>query len=103
MRSGQLGLRYEQGITRLVIRLQRLRVPVVAVITGHCYGAGLLLAAASDIRIATPSSRFGVSVATGCDDIVETVYGSEDFSIGTAPFSAAPPPPGLVTDLRTRQ
>ncbi|MDI9977215.1 hypothetical protein [Rhodococcus sp. IEGM 1307] len=22
----------------------------------------------------------------GCDDIVETVYGSEDFSIGTAAF-----------------
>lgn len=63
MRSGPLGLRYEEGITRPVTRLQRLRVPVVAVITGHCYGAGLLLAAASDIRIATPSSRFGVPVA----------------------------------------
>ncbi|MGW4336411.1 enoyl-CoA hydratase-related protein [Rhodococcus koreensis] len=174
MRSGPLGLRYEQGITRLVTRLQQLRVPVVAVVTGHCYGAGLLLAAASDIRIATPPSHFGVPVAktmgnclsassvsllrdrlgssivsdmlirsraytadqlvqsgfinvlssaetldrdledildgirsaapltlwatketlnrlqhdphADCDDIVETVYGSDDFSIGTAAF-----------------
>ncbi|MEN0137898.1 MAG: enoyl-CoA hydratase-related protein [Rhodococcus sp. (in: high G+C Gram-positive bacteria)] len=63
MRTGALGLRYEQGITRLVTRLQQLRIPVLAVISGHCYGAGLLLAAASDIRIATPGSRFGVPVA----------------------------------------
>ncbi|MFC9550038.1 enoyl-CoA hydratase-related protein [Rhodococcus sp. NPDC056960] len=63
MRTGPLGLRYEQGITRLVTRLRQLRIPVVAVISGHCYGAGLLLAAASDIRIATPTSRFGVPVA----------------------------------------
>ena len=40
--------------------LERLRVPVVAVIQGACLGAGLELAAACDLRIVTHDARFRI-------------------------------------------
>jgi len=39
--------------------LRRCRKPVIAAINGLCYGAGMILAAHADIRIATRSARFG--------------------------------------------
>ena len=57
------GLRYEEQLTGTITRLERLRVPTVAVIRGHCYGGGIVLAAACDIRIASSGSRFGVPIA----------------------------------------
>ncbi|MGW3627586.1 enoyl-CoA hydratase/isomerase family protein [Streptomyces sp. NPDC000880] len=62
-RDGQDGIDYEKSITEVVDRLETVRVPTLAVVTGYCVGAGLLLAAACDLRIATGSSRFGVPVA----------------------------------------
>ncbi len=41
---------------------EKLRCPTVAAIQGFCVGGGLELAAATDIRIATRGSRFGVPV-----------------------------------------
>lgn len=47
-------------------------LPVVARIEGHCYGAGLELAAACDIRVAGPSARFGMQeVRLGIPSVVE--------------------------------
>jgi enoyl-CoA hydratase/carnithine racemase len=40
--------------------LARLRTPVVAAIDGDCLSVGLELALAADIRLATPTSRFGL-------------------------------------------
>ncbi len=37
-------------------------VPVVALIEGHCMGAGMELASCCDIRIATDSARFGAPI-----------------------------------------
>lgn len=37
-----------------------LPVPVVAVVHGHCYGAGLQLACAADFRFTTPDARWSV-------------------------------------------
>jgi enoyl-CoA hydratase/carnithine racemase len=35
-------------------------VPVIAAISGHCYGAGLQLAACADFRITTPDARWAI-------------------------------------------
>jgi enoyl-CoA hydratase/carnithine racemase len=61
--DGQDGVDYEAGITEVVDRLESLPVPTVAAITGYCVGAGLVLAAVCDLRLATASARFGVPVA----------------------------------------
>lgn len=61
--SGDDGVRYEEGITRVVNRLEDVGVPTVAAVGGFCIGGGLALAAACDLRVATRSSRFGVPIA----------------------------------------
>ena len=61
--SGADGVAYEERISEVVDRLEALRVPTIAAIRGYCVGGGLILAAACDLRIATPDSRFGVPVA----------------------------------------
>ncbi|MBC6463887.1 enoyl-CoA hydratase/isomerase family protein [Actinomadura alba] len=62
-RSGADGVAYEERIERIVDRLERVRVPTVAVVRGHCVGGGLAIAAACDLRIATHGSKFGVPIA----------------------------------------
>ena len=61
--SGADGVAYEKRIERIVDRLERVRVPTVAVVRGFCVGGGLALAAACDLRVATSGSRFGVPIA----------------------------------------
>jgi enoyl-CoA hydratase/carnithine racemase len=60
---GEDGVAYEARITRVVNRLEEVTVPTVAAIRGFCVGAGLALAAACDLRLATRSARFGVPIA----------------------------------------
>jgi enoyl-CoA hydratase/carnithine racemase len=62
-RTGEDGIAYEAKVQRVVDRLERVRVPTVAVVQGYCVGGGLVVAAACDLRIATPESRFGVPIA----------------------------------------
>lgn len=47
----------------LMLRLVEARFPVIAAIEGLAYGAGALLAAAADLRIACASARFKVTAA----------------------------------------
>ena len=56
-------LAYESKIGSLVERLESVRIPVIAAIRGACTGGGMSIAAACDLRIATPGSRFGFPVA----------------------------------------
>jgi enoyl-CoA hydratase/carnithine racemase len=61
--DGADGVRYERRVTKIVNRLESVPLATVAVVDGACTGAGLVLAAACDLRIATPASVFGVPVA----------------------------------------
>jgi enoyl-CoA hydratase len=57
------GVAYERRIDAGVDALERLPMPVVAILEGWVVGGGLALAAAADLRLATPDARFGVPIA----------------------------------------
>jgi enoyl-CoA hydratase/carnithine racemase len=61
--SGEDGVEYERRVSDVLEGLTRLRVPTIAVVTGWCVGAGLAVAAACDLRIATHGSRFAIPIA----------------------------------------
>jgi enoyl-CoA hydratase/carnithine racemase len=62
-REGSEGIAYEEKIARIVNRLEDVNVPTVAAIRGYCVGGGLGIASVCDLRIATPSARFGIPIA----------------------------------------
>ena len=57
------GIAYERDGDRRIGRLERVRKPVIAQIQGYAVGGGFRIAAACDLRIATPDARFGVPIA----------------------------------------
>jgi enoyl-CoA hydratase len=57
------GVSYERKLETIVAKLEALRTPTIAAIDGFAAGAGLVLAAACDLRVCTPSARFGVPIA----------------------------------------
>jgi enoyl-CoA hydratase len=61
--SADDGIRYERDGDACIDRLERVRKPVIAQIEGYAVGAGFKIAAACDIRIATPEARFGAPIA----------------------------------------
>ena len=63
VRTEQDALDYEAGGSRLISALESVRVPTIAAIAGACTGAGGAIAAACDLRIATPSARYGFPIA----------------------------------------
>jgi enoyl-CoA hydratase len=62
-RSGDDGIAYEEKMEVTLGGVEALPVPTLAVIEGFAIGGGLAIAAACDLRIATPGSRFGVPIA----------------------------------------
>ncbi|WP_048439918.1 enoyl-CoA hydratase/isomerase family protein [Caenimonas sp. SL110] len=62
-KDGRDGVAYEQRIDECVGPLESLPIPTVALVEGWCVGGGLVIATACDVRIATPSARFGVPIA----------------------------------------
>ncbi len=56
-------LDYERGQNRHIGRVAAVRKPTVALLRGYCTGGGAGIAAACDMRIATPDVRFGVPIA----------------------------------------
>jgi enoyl-CoA hydratase len=73
--SGLTSASARQFITRVhdcCAAVRRCPIPVIARVNGHCYGAGMELAAACDMRIAGMSARFGMpEVKLGIPSVVE--------------------------------
>jgi len=61
--GGEDGVAYEAKLDAYLAAIEALPVPTLAVIEGLAVGGGLAIAAACDLRIATPGSRFGVPIA----------------------------------------
>ena len=62
-RSGDDGIAYEEQLEVVIAKLESIRVATIAAVQGSAVGAGLVLAAACDLRVATPNARFGVPIA----------------------------------------
>jgi enoyl-CoA hydratase len=56
-------LEYERRMDDWLGAIEAVRVPTIAALRGPVVGGGLAIAAACDLRVATPSARFGVPVA----------------------------------------
>jgi enoyl-CoA hydratase len=81
------GVRYEARIEAVVGKLDRLKVPSVAIVDGWCVGGGLAIAANCDYRIATPSAKFGVPIARtlgNCLSIRNAARIVAEFGVGRA-------------------
>jgi len=55
----ELAQKYKQGIQRMPLAMQRLKVPAIAAINGPAIGAGFDLCNMCDLRIAASSAKFG--------------------------------------------
>lgn len=53
---------YNAAISSALQAIQQLPVPVIAMVRGFAIGGGCELAAACDVRIASPDSRFGIPI-----------------------------------------
>jgi enoyl-CoA hydratase len=62
-RTADDGVAYEHRVGRVLDRLLAVPVPVLSVVEGPAVGAGLAVAACSDLVLATPDAVFGVPVA----------------------------------------
>jgi enoyl-CoA hydratase len=61
--SAEDGVAYEQRLDALIERLESVAIPTLAVVEHIAAGGGLALAAACDLRICTPDTRFGAPIA----------------------------------------
>jgi enoyl-CoA hydratase len=62
-RNADDGVAYEARMEEYLGGLETLSIPTLAVIEGFAIGGGLAIAAACDLRVATPDARFGVPIA----------------------------------------
>jgi enoyl-CoA hydratase len=63
---------YEQLIDKVFDAVENVRVPTIAAIQGACTGGGAGIAAACDLRIGTPSAKFGFPIARTLGNTLST-------------------------------
>ena len=61
--TGSDGVEYEQRLDAVIDRLERVTRPTIAAVDGAAVGGGCAIALACDLRVCTPSTRFGVPVS----------------------------------------
>ncbi|TLM80984.1 enoyl-CoA hydratase [Pseudarthrobacter sp. NamE2] len=61
--TGEHGVAYEHRVGAVFEALTNIKVPTIALVEGPAVGAGLAVAAACDIVLATPESVFGAPIA----------------------------------------
>jgi enoyl-CoA hydratase len=62
-KTAEQAVAYERRMDAWLTSIEDLRVPTVAALRGPVVGGGLAIAAACDLRVASPTARFGVPVA----------------------------------------
>jgi enoyl-CoA hydratase len=62
-KTEQDALDYEARGNQVMSTIESVRVPTIAAIAGPCTGAGAAIAACCDLRIASPSARYGFPIA----------------------------------------
>lgn len=62
-KTEQDALDYEARGNLVMSTLESVRMPVIAAIAGPCTGAGAAIAACCDVRIGSPSARYGFPIA----------------------------------------
>jgi enoyl-CoA hydratase/carnithine racemase len=62
-RTAEDALHYEEHGSTVMRTLEEVRVPTIAAIGGPCTGGGAAIAACCDLRIASPSARYGFPIA----------------------------------------
>jgi enoyl-CoA hydratase/carnithine racemase len=60
--TGEQGVTYEHNMESIIERLYGIGKPTIAAVQGYAVGAGIAIAAACDLRYASPSARFGVPI-----------------------------------------
>jgi len=86
-RGGEDGLAYEGQIDAGVDGIERLPMPVLAILDGWVVGGGLAIASACDLRLATPAAKFGVPIARtlgNCLSTANTARVVAGFGVGAA-------------------
>jgi enoyl-CoA hydratase/carnithine racemase len=62
-KTGEQGVAYEHRVGAVFEALSSIKVPTIALVEGPAVGAGLAVAAACDIVLATPGAVFGAPIA----------------------------------------
>lgn len=61
--SVETGMQYEARIESILLKLESLPMPTLAVLQGHVVGGGFMIAAACDLRLCTTDVRFAIPIA----------------------------------------
>jgi enoyl-CoA hydratase len=59
----QDAIEYEEGMDRVIGRLESAARPTIAMVRGYAVGGGASIAMACDLRLCTPDAKFGVPIA----------------------------------------